>query len=713
MVNKVTTINKLFLDLFQIDQETITDDISADSDQSLSIQEFNSSLIRRGKTTGLLYLSHELFKEELLELVAGEVPFLTFLQKEGGFQAVVLRKLGKQIYLYEKDIDNPVTIEQEHLENILLKNNEGKFYATTCIPASHVGADQNEILESPVKSFLRLLSTEKKEILYIYLYAIIGGIISLSLPLGIQSIINFISSGQISTSVIVLIGFIIIGLLISGGMQIMQLSIVELIQQRLFAKIAFNIANRIPRVKVESILKYYPPELINRFFDIITVQKGISSILIDLTSAVLQILFGLILLSLYHPYFIFFGIVLIGILYLIIYLTGPQGLETSNKESKYKYQLAWWLEEVARTLNTFKLSGDSNLPLEKTDRHIAQYLKARKKHFKVLVKQYLSFVGFKTIVTAGLLILGTVLIINKEINIGQFVASEIIIILIMSAVEKVILKLEKVYDILTSTSKLQQITTLPIERPTGYDLTCSSIKKGLSIKVQNLKYKYPDSNTYALNGINLEVAAGERICITGLNGSGKTTLINVLLGLLENYEGSIIFNGLSLRNINKSNFHKHIGNNLSEEEIFHATLLENLTLGRKEITMDKIIWALEFVGLDQFVATLPEGLDTNIIGGNLRLPKNIIYKIILARSIMNSPKLLILDDFLMGIEKREKFHLLNLLMDRKNDWTIIIISTDADVMELCDRTILIQGGKNVFQGKFEPEKQEEIFAELV
>jgi ABC-type bacteriocin/lantibiotic exporter with double-glycine peptidase domain len=694
-----------------MDRKLTSTDPAFYGDKSLSLPEFMGKLKSSGRGLGLVYLSHFLDKDQLNELLENPIPVLVFTKSDSEVHPLILKKDKKNIHVFRDDATEYLANEESVPE--LLTNESGKIIALVSISNKEIVADKTEPSKSAVRSFLRLISSEKKSIWYIYLYAILGGLISLSLPLGIQSIINFINSGIVATSVIVLITFVILGLLVSGGIQVMQLSIVEHIQQRLFAKTAFNIADRIPKVKIEHILKFYPPELINRFFDILTVQKGISNVLLDMTSALIQIFFGLVLLSFYHPYFIFFGLMLVFVLAIIVYFAGSNGMQTSLKESKYKYKLAFWLEEVARTLITFKMSGNTNLAVEKTDLLVADYTKSRKKHFKILMVQYFSFVGFKTIITAALLILGTILVVNNEINIGQFVASEIVIILIMSAVEKVISKLDKIYDLLTSSVKLEQVTTLPMEHLKGFDFDPADEEKGLSIRTNNLNYKYPGSHTYSLRGIDLEIGPSEKVSLSGFNNAGKTTLIHVLLGLLEDYEGAIFYNGLSLNDINKTSLHSIISNNLYDNEIFHASIFENITLGRQEITKDDLLWALELVGLSDFIGGLPEGMDTEIISGSLRLPENITHKILMARSIVSRPRLLILNDKLLGNEKKEKKRLLNRLLDTEQTWTVMILSNDTEVMKRCDNNLFLQDGRLVYQGDYRSVTHENAINELV
>ncbi|MFQ3214198.1 MAG: ABC-type bacteriocin/lantibiotic exporter with double-glycine peptidase domain, partial [Marivirga sp.] len=278
--------------------------------------------------------------------------------------------------------------------------------------------------KNPFQRFIDLLRPEKDLIVIIYIYGIFAGLISLTLPLGIQAIINFIMGGDVSTSWILLVIFVILGIIITGVLQVKQLSITETLQQKIFTKASFEFAYRIPRFNLNQVKDTYLPELINRFFDTVSVQKGLSKILLDFSTGALQILFGLILLSFYHPFFIIFSFLLVILIFMIIRFTGPKGLKTSMDESHYKYQTAHWLEELARNVETFKMATDSTLPLENNDRNTENYLKSRQSHFKVVVSQFSMMIAFKALVAAGLLLIGGILVFQQQMNIGQFVAAE-------------------------------------------------------------------------------------------------------------------------------------------------------------------------------------------------------------------------------------------------------------------------------------------------
>ncbi|QIP16536.1 ABC transporter ATP-binding protein [Spirosoma aureum] len=319
---------------------------------------------------------------------------------------------------------------------------------------------------SSLQRLLRLLGTERKDIVYTLLFAIITGLIGLTLPLGIQAVFNLVSSGMLFSSVYVMIGLVIVGVLAGGLLTIVQFTLVEIIQQRIFAKAAFEFTYRLPRIQPEALNDYYPPELMNRFFDVVTLQKGMSKVLIDLPAAAVQILFGTILLSFYHPVFLGFGLITLLVIYVVIRLFGPEGTRTSIKESSDKYKVVDWLEQYSLKVSESHAFDERTNPIDQIDKYLASYIKHRNDHFSVLKRFYYSSVGFKTMVTGGLLIIGTSLVVSREMSLGQFVASELVIVLITGAVDKLITSVDTVFDMLTSVEKIGAVTDLPIETDT-------------------------------------------------------------------------------------------------------------------------------------------------------------------------------------------------------------------------------------------------------
>ena len=551
--------------------------------------------------------------------------------------------------------------------------------------------------QSPLQRLFGLLKLDKRDISQVFFYAIFAGLVSLSLPLGIQAIINLIQSGRVSVSWIVLVVIVIIGVALVGILSLMQLRITENLQQKIFVRSSFEFGYRLPKIKFEELYNQYPPELANRFFDTITIQKGASKLLIDFSTALLQITFGIILLSLYHPFFIFFGLLLILLLYGIFKFSYNSGLSTSLKESKYKYKVASWLQEMGRNNFSFRKNLNFEFALSKNDKIVGEYLNYREKHFEIIKRQFIQLIAFKIVITAGLLFIGGYLVLNQKMNIGQFVAAEIIILLVINSVEKIIVGLETLYDVLTAVEKIGQISDLQMEESTSnnFDFCYNNI----TLEAENVKFKFPEATDYVLNSIDLKIEQSEKIYLEGDNGSGKTTLIRILSGLIKPTSGSLFINDDTYRKIDLGHFRSQISTIINGETPFEGTILENITFNNKDISQEDIKWAIESVKLGPFIKSLPKGLDTKIFPEGRQLSSSNAQKILLARSIINKPKILFFEDAVDKMDTKAAEEIIDFITSDKNKWTLIISSKNPYWKQKCSRKITMSGGEIIDDSK--------------
>ncbi|WP_421797234.1 peptidase domain-containing ABC transporter [Haliscomenobacter sp.] len=551
----------------------------------------------------------------------------------------------------------------------------------------------------PLKRFFQLLRLDRKDIYYIYLNSIFAGLIGLILPLGVQAIIGFISGGDFSAALWILIAVVTMGTALTGIIKIMQITITETLQRRVFVRSSFDFSFRLPRLKVDSLTRFYPPELVNRFFDTLNLQKGLPKILIDFSEAILNIIFGVILMAFYHSFFAFFGVFLALLLFLVYRFTGPRGLSTSLSESKYKYEVVYWLEEMARSLSTFKMAGYSPYPLRRTDGLVTKYLDNRAEHFKILRFQYGVIVGFKVIITFALLALGSYLVINNQMTIGQFVAAEIVVIIVISNVEKLILTMEVIYDVLTALDKLGFVTDLPVEKPDGLRFhQIDRHNQPLHLQVENLSFRFEDSDKQTLSGVTFEVKPGERVCIAGTQSSGKSTLLQLIAGLYSEFEGSLAYNGFPLKSLDLCSLRGSIGDYINESNIFKGSILENINLGNPDTPLEDIVGLAEELGIAAYIRNLPHGYDTQLLPEGRNIPHTIRTKLILLRSVVTKPKLLLAEDFFKSLESKDRDFIASFITRRDAPWTLLAVSTDPVVATQCDRILLMENGQIVAEG---------------
>ena len=549
-------------------------------------------------------------------------------------------------------------------------------------------------IHKSLSKFIKIIRIARHEVTAIYFYAILSGMIQLSLPLGIQTIINFSQAaagiGKLPISIILLILIVLIGILVSGILQVNQMKIVEKIEQSIFTKFSLDFTHKIPNIESSELNNNHLPELMNRFFEVINLQKGLSKILLDIPLAIIQIIFGLVLLSFYNSTFIVLGLLLILLLFFIFKYTTERGLIASYNESDNKYQVASWLEEIARSYKTFKISSQNNFHLKKTDDLVKEYLVSKTKHFEILKLQYWSLICFKLLISAMMLIIGAVLLINQQLNIGQFIAAEIVILLILSAVEKLILNLEVAYNILTGVEKLSVISEKQSEAKGKMHYVSNG--NGTEIEVKNLNFKFDIDRPYLLQNINFKVLSGTKVCVMGDGGSGKSILLELIGGTLKNFEGIINVNNIPINNINQKEFRKNIGIFYNEQDIFDGTIYDNICMGNENISPNEIMNHAEILEISDFISQLPEGLYTTLQPTGKGLSTIIAKKILLLRAIVNQPELLILDEpfELAGAESSKKIS--KYLTDLQNT-TCMVVSGYIPFAKRADMIIWLEKGK--------------------
>lgn len=543
---------------------------------------------------------------------------------------------------------------------------------------------------TPLNRFYNLLKLDKRDVYQIVFYAAFAGLVNLSLPLGIQAIINFIQSGQLSVSWIVLVILVTIGVGFGGILTILQLRIVENLQQRIFVRSSFEFAYRLPLIKFKEMYSEYAPEKANRFFDTLMVQKGTAKLLLDFCTAFLQVGLGIILLVLYHSFFMVIGLLFIAILYIIFKFSFKDGLETSLGESKFKYKIAAWLQEIARNRENFRKKRAFEYALDRNDTYVNKYIDFREKHFKVMKKQYVQLTVFKVVVTAALLSIGGFLVIHHQMNIGQFVAAEIVIVLLINSVEKIIFGLESFYDVLTSLEKIGQVTDMELM---SIPSTATVSPTGINIETESVVYNYPKHNKKSLKNINLKISQGDKILLQGTNGSGKSTLLRMLSGLLEPETGAIYVTDNYMNRLGEDAYRAQTGTFLKSDTLFAGTIRENIVFGNEAIDSEDLKWALDNVCLTPYIKTFPNGLENQIHPDGCELSDSDVQKILLARSIVHKPNILFLEDPVDKMDDVTAAKIVDFLLSDDNNWTVVVTSKNDIWKAKCNRVLTINDGK--------------------
>ena len=182
-------------------------------------------------------------------------------------------------------------------------------------------------------------------------------------------------------------------------------------------------------------------------------------------------------------------------------------------------------------------------------------------------------------------------------------------------------------------------------------------------------------------------------------GAGKTTLIRLLSGLIEPTSGSFYINDDTYRKIDLNQYRSHIGTIIHGETPFEGTIRENLTFNNPHISHEDIKWAIESVKLGSFIKSLPNGLDTKIITDGKQMSSSNAQKILLARSIINKPKILFYEDPLDKMDEKTATEIIDFIMNEKNNWTVIVSSKNDYWKQKSTRIITLNDGTIISDSK--------------
>ncbi|HMV48980.1 MAG TPA: ATP-binding cassette domain-containing protein [Blastocatellia bacterium] len=549
---------------------------------------------------------------------------------------------------------------------------------------------------TPYRRLAQMLRLDRGDYLVIVLYTVFIGLLTLVVPLAAQALVNTIAAGVMLQPLVVLTLGVLGALLFAGVLRLMKLSLLEKLQQRVFARVSLQLAEHLPRIEHDVIVSEYSPQLANRFFDVVTIQKTMAKILLDGPAATLQVCVALLLMSFYSPYLLGFAVFLILFIAFVVGVLGIGGLRTSIEESYSKYHVADWLEELARCQRSFKMNAAPNFAIEKADELVVDYVKARREHFSVLFRQAFGNYLFRAVASAGVLAIGGWLVINRQMTLGQIVAAEIVVVGALEGLEKIIRLLETFYDLLTGLDKVGHLTDLPAEHCKGRELPCNP--EGASVVCRNVRFAY-EGRGEILSNLNLSIEPGQHVSLVGKSGVGKSTLAMLFCGLHEANHGLVQINGMDVRDAHPESLRRSVGLVSDANEVFAGTIEENILLGREDITHEDLQWAIEFAQLTDDLAVLPEGLQTRLVSEGRNLSRGQVQRLLIARAVVSRPQLLILDEGFTGVDENDKLMILEELFNRRHNWTIIDISHDPEVVVRSSKVHVLADGQIAESGR--------------
>jgi putative ABC transport system ATP-binding protein len=542
---------------------------------------------------------------------------------------------------------------------------------------------------SPLSRLWSLMLPERKDLWVIVVFSIVDGVLLLATPIAVEALVNTVAFGRYLQPIIVLAILLFTFLAFAAALRGLLSYVVEILQRRFFVRLVADLAYRLPRVRSTAFDDAHAPELVNRFFEIATVQKVASSLLLDAVSIILQTFVGMAVLAFYHPFLLGFDLVLLLLIAGITFGLGRGAVKTAVSESRAKYAVGAWLEELVRHPTAFKLHSGHQFALDRSDRLTVDYLDARRTHYRIVLRQLLFALGLQALAATALLGLGGWLVIQGQLTLGQLVAAELIVTVIVGSFAKMGKHLESFYDLLASIDKLGHLFDLPTERHDKQFHLQAGTPAAVAVRQVSCGYGGQDQHgSVALHNVSCEISPGECVALTGPSGSGKSTLIDVLSGVRQPASGHVELDGIDLRELRADSLHEHLAVSRAIE-IFHGTIDANVHLNRPHISAQDVREALAAVGLVDEILKLPDGLNTMLQTNGAPLSTTQALRLMLARAIVGRPRLLMIDGTLDALPDETLQALLANLVGQGRRWTVLIATGRQLVMDGCDRVVTL------------------------
>ncbi len=539
----------------------------------------------------------------------------------------------------------------------------------------------------PLERLLAIMQADRADIWSVVVFSVIVGILALATPIAVEALVNTVAFGKYLQPIVVLSAILLTFLGFAAGIRALITLMVEIIQRRLFVRVVEDLAYRFPRVEQEALDNYHGPELANRFFDVVTVQKTTAKLLLDGIAVLLTTILGMAVLAFYHPFLLGFDLVLLLCIGIIIFVLGRGAVRTAIRESESKYKVAAWLEELLRNPTAFKMHGGAQFGLDRADSLAVEYLDARRAHFRIVMRQIVFSLTLQAVAATALLGLGGWLVIKGELTLGQLVAAELIVMNVVSSFAKIGKYVESVYDLLAGVDKLGKLFDLPIE---PHDkLFHLEETTPAALKVTAVHQRIGAVQLH--QGLSFELAPQDRLAITGPAGSGKSALLDLLTGTRHPSVGNVSLDRIDLRELRPDSLREHVSL-ARDTDVFHGTIEENVHLNRRQINASDVRETLEMVGLLDELMRFPEGLTTQVQTEGAPLSTSQTRRLMLARAIANRPRLLLLDGILDGLSDDELRRIMPKISAKNAPWTLVLVTGKQSLADQCDYRLQLPGG---------------------
>jgi putative ABC transport system ATP-binding protein len=552
------------------------------------------------------------------------------------------------------------------------------------LPFDPTPHDDHHEHPTPTARLWRLLATEREDLLIVAAYALAVGVLSLVMPLAVQTLVNTVVFGTFLQPLFWLSVLALAGTSMAAALSLAQLRVVEVLQRRVFVRLVADLAHRLPRVRAEVVERQNTAILVNRFFDVLTVQKALSTLLLDGVAVALSGVMGTLLLAVYSPWFLFYAAFLWLSLLGMLAVTGFRAPSTAIAKSYAKHEVAAWIEQIASAPALFRYGGAADWASERADALSRGYLAARDVHFRIWFRQVAGLLLLAAVASTTLLGLGGWLVVAGKLSVGQLLAAELVVSVVLGSFAKLGKQLESLYDLLAALDKVGHLLDLPLERAGGAALPTAS--GPLSVEVRAVSRS---AGRALFADASWSLRPGERLALTGASGSGRSAMLELLAGGHLPDAGWVSIDGVDLRDVHLPSLRRRVVL-VRGVELVVGTVADNVRAGRREVTDERVRAVLARVGLLEVVAALPAGLSTPLGPAGRPLSDTQVRLLVLARALAGEPGLLLIDDLLDQLGPTARAAALQALLGSSREHTVVVVTQDPVVAARCDRRLVFE-----------------------
>ena len=371
-----------------------------------------------------------------------------------------------------------------------------------------------------------------------------------------------------------------------------------------------------------------------------------------------------------------------------------KAIEETNKFSSLRHG---HLIECLSTLESIKANGAEGI-VQNAWQQMIGHTSTWLLKSKVITNSVLNFASFMVqISVVAVVVLGVYRVSDNLISMGGIIAAVMLTSRAISPIAKLAGLMTRSNQTISALKQLDSLMEQEGEFEDKAHLV-SRTKLSGHINAENISFTYPHADIESLQKMSVNIKQGERIAIVGHNGSGKTTLAKLLLGLYQPTKGTIQFDGLNHQQIHPSDLRRNVGYLPQDIVLFHGTIRENILFGTRQVTEYQLIRAVQLSGVNVFTDHNSQGLDQQVGESGSALSRGQRQSIVLARAILNSPQILLLDEPTASLDARAEKQFIQSIQATAKDRTMLLITHKMDLLKLVDRILVLDKGQLIIDG---------------